>query len=58
MMNRKSAWEKFLTTGKVQDYLEYANIKDDMLNKPQGSVYGASQFRRANNKSKECGRFR
>ena len=57
-MNKMSAWEKFLTTGKVQDYLEYANIKDDMLNKPQGSVYGAGQFRRIDNKSEEYRRFR
>lgn len=24
-MNKKSAWEKFKTTGKVKDYLDYKN---------------------------------
>ena len=27
-MNKKEAWEKFKETGKIDDYLNYKNIKE------------------------------
>ena len=29
MMNKKEAWNKFKSTGKIEDYLEYKKTKEE-----------------------------
>lgn len=32
-MNLKKAWQKFVTTGKIKDYLSYAKLKNETKKK-------------------------
>ena len=40
-MDVKQAWESFVRTGRVQDYINYTRLKNQLENSVAGEVQGA-----------------
>lgn len=45
-MNEVNAWEKFVSSGSVNDYLKYANTKKNVIDKEQESINSAVHYQR------------
>lgn len=54
-MDEMSAWNNFVKTGKVTDYLIYSQIRNDNVNKPQEATSYANQYGWTDNNGTERG---
>ena len=57
-MNEVNAWEKFVSSGSVNDYLEYANKKKSVIDEEQESMNSAIHYQWTHSNGKEYRRIR